>query len=48
MCSCRAVMLLGSQGHGGLASVTGMLRWRDMGASGRTGWEDEAGELLFL
>ena len=31
VCSCRAVILLGSQRCGGMASVTGAMQWRDTG-----------------
>lgn len=40
--------MLGSSRSGGMAHMTRVLRWRDTGFSGRTGWEDQEEELPFM
>ena len=35
------MILLASQRHGGMAPMTGVLKWKDIGSLGRTGRGDE-------
>lgn len=47
VCSCRATSLLRSQRLSGMAPMTGVLQWRDMGFSGEKCQKDE-GKLAFM
>lgn len=45
MCICRAIILLGSWRHDGVARISRMLQWRDTGSLGKAGQEDKEGEV---
>lgn len=44
--TCRAVILLASQRHSGMASMNGMLEWKATGSLQRMGREESMGVLL--
>lgn len=43
MCSCRAMILLGSWIHDGMACISAISQWRDTGSLGKAGKEDKEG-----